>query len=102
MEYLVDLSTLALTIVMVGFLTETLVELFKTYFPKIKEEGSSTIHIISMTVSIILCIALGISLFESTNLFAYWVGTIFCGLIASRGSNYVHNWLDILPRKIRK
>jgi uncharacterized membrane protein len=98
MAYLTDISVLLMTLVLVGFLTETVVELLKQ-FVMTSKHSAAFLYLISIAVGLILCFALQVSLFQKENLFAYYVGIVICGLVASRGSNYVHNWLGNLPKK---
>lgn len=98
MELFTNLSDLIFTLVLVGFLTETVVEILKVSILK-NSKGESTLFFVSLIVGMVLVFALQVSLFDNDNLFAYYVGMVICGLVASRGSNYVHNWLGQLPTK---
>lgn len=96
MEQLVNIGELLFTLVLVGFLTETVVEILKTYVFK-TSKSASYLFFISLVVGLLLVFALQVSIFEKDNLFAFYVGMVICGLVASRGSNYVHNWLGNIP-----
>lgn len=96
MEQLVNIGELLVTLVLVGFLTETVVEILKTFVFK-SAKSAAYLFFISLVVGLVLVFALQISLFEQNNQFAYYVGMVICGLVASRGSNYVHNWLGNIP-----
>lgn len=98
MEYLVDVGNVLLSLVLVGFLTETVIELLKKFVAR-EKLSEMIIYSVSIILGITLCLALQISIFTSDNPFAYYIGVIICGLVASRGSNYVHNWFDSFPRK---
>lgn len=97
MENLVDISTLLVSLVLVGFLTETVVEISKNFFGA--KSSKTYITIVSLLTAMILCFALQVSLFESTDAVPYYIGIVICGLVASRGSNYVHNFLGEMPQK---
>lgn len=97
MQQLSELSTLLPAMLLIGFLTESVVEMIKQFVDtKMK---SHHIYIIAFVVSFVLCCALDISLFTTSNMGAHYVGIPICALVASRGSNFVHNWLDTLPMK---
>lgn len=98
MENLVDIGTLLVTLVLVGFLTETVVEIAKNYLMRSKS-SQVYINVVSLVTAMVLCFALQVSLFESTDTVAYYIGVVICGLVASRGSNYVHNFLGEMPQK---
>lgn len=98
MSQLTNVGELLATLVLIGFLTETVVELLKNYVVKTKH-SAVFIYTISIVVGLVLAFALRVSLFEPSQPFAYYVGMVICGLVASRGSNYVHNWLGNLPTR---
>ena len=98
MNNIVDISTLLVSLVLVGFLTETAVEIVKTSFFSAKTH-TKYITIVSLVVAFVLCFALQVSLFEPADQVAYYIGIVICGLVASRGSNYVHNFLGNIPQK---
>lgn len=101
MENLTDIGTLLVSLVLVGFLTETAVEIVKNYFFKTKA-SQHYIFVVSIVVAFALCYALQVSLFEPDNKVAYYIGMALCGLVASRGSNYAHNFLGNVPEKGKK
>ena len=100
MENLTDISQLLFSLVLVGFLTEAVVEILKTYL--FKGEAAKYTFLASLIIGLVLCFALQVSLFEPDNVIAYYIGIVICGLVASRGSNYVHNFLDTMPVKEKK
>lgn len=100
MNNLVDIGTLVVSLVLVGFLTETAVEIVKTYFFRTKA-SQNYVFLVSLVVAMVLCFALQVSLFEPTDQVAYYIGIVICGLVASRGSNYVHNFLGNVPQKTK-
>lgn len=97
MSMLTNIGELLATLVLVGFLTETTVEILKQFVLKTKWEAQA-LYVLSIVVGILLCVALDVSLFAGSML-AHYVGIIICGLVASRGANYVHNFLGNLPKK---
>lgn len=101
MENLVDPSGIALSLIMIGFITETVIELMKRYINGHKY-ADDIVDASSIILSVILCFVLSVSIFDETNIMANYIGTVIAGFVASRGSNYIHNWFDTLPKKIRK
>lgn len=98
MDQLVNIGELLGTLILIGFLTETVVEILKTYvFSTTKR--AEYLFLVSLIIGFLLVFALQVSLFEPDNVVAYYVGMVICGLVASRGSNYVHNWLGNIPAK---
>lgn len=98
MQYLANIGDLIGTLVLVGFLTETVVELLKQFV--IKGERSAIFkYTLSIVTGLVLAFALQVSLFTKESLFAYYVGMVICGLVASRGANYAHNWLGQVKKK---
>ena len=100
MENMVDITTLLFTLVFVGFLTEAVVEILKGYFFKSKK-SAGYLALVSLLTAAILCFSLKVSLFEPTDAAPYYVGMVICALVASRGSNYVHNFLGKIPLKTK-
>ncbi len=96
---MLNLSTdLIFAMLLVSFLTETLVEILKNFFMRLKAPEEA-IMLLSLILGVGLCVILQISLFLPSNIGAFWLGCVVCGVVASRGSNYVHNWFDRLPKK---
>lgn len=98
MQYIADLSVLLINLLFIAFLTEATVEILKNFVIRAKM-SELFVYLISVVIGILLAIALQVSLFTKENFFAYCVGIVICGLVASRGSNYVHNFLGNLPKK---
>jgi uncharacterized protein YacL len=98
MNFLTDISALILTLVLIGFLTETLVEILKQFVIK-QKMSAMFVYTLSIVIGLVLAFALQVSLFTKENAFAYYVGVVICGLVASRGSNYVHNFIGNMPKK---
>jgi hypothetical protein len=98
MNYLEDISSLLGTLTLIGFLTEVVVELLKQTI--LRGKYTQTIsYVLSILVALLLCFALDVSLFVADNAFAHILGVVICGLVASRGANYVHNFLGNIPLK---
>lgn len=91
-----DWATLTGIILLIAFLVETIVEIIKQQVPKVMTEQSTML--ISTLLGVILSILFQVGLFDTTEPGLKWVGLVIVGLVASRGSNYVHNWMDKLPR----
>lgn len=98
MNNMVDITILIIPLVFIGFLTETIVEIIKDYFFKTKK-GKKYLSVVSLLTALLLCFAMGVSLFEPDNIVPYYIGMVICGVVASRGSNYVHNFFDRAPVK---
>lgn len=98
MQYITDLPTLLMNLLFIAFLSETIVEILKNFVIRFKM-SELFVYLLSVVVGIILAISLQVSLFTSENFFAYCVGIVICGLIGSRGANYVHNFIGNLPKK---
>jgi uncharacterized protein YacL len=97
-NFLVDSSVLLPALLVIAFLTETIVEILKQFVIRIKM-SALFVYFISIVVGLLLAFALHVSLFIKEDLFAYYIGVVICGLVASRGANYVHNFLINLPKK---
>lgn len=102
MPQFTDWQALLGLMLLIAFLTETIVEVVKTQLIKpafglpLSDEA---IQLIATLLGIILAWLFGAKLFETDNLGLIIVGYIVVGIVSSRGSNFVHNWLDKLPRK---
>ena len=80
------------TVVIIAVLCEGLTESIKLIFPKPLAENQK--QAISFVIGIILCICCGLSLFTGP-LVLRLIGAIFAGILAGRGSNYIHSLIDI-------
>ena len=77
----------------VSVITEAVVETIKTTIPaKLTDNGKK---IVAVVVSIILAFIFNVSLVSSLD-YTYFVGVFLAGLVASRGSNYIHSLEDII------
>lgn len=78
----------------IGLLTETIVEVIKNLTPKrFSDRG---LQFISLLVSVSLCLMLNVSVFINVPAAVIIVGSVICGMIASRGSNFVHSTIDAM------
>jgi hypothetical protein len=77
----------------VAVMTEAVVEIIKTVVPATLTDNGK--KILALVVSIILAFTFNVSL-VSTSGPTYFVGILLAGLVASRGSNYVHSLEDIV------
>lgn len=90
------------TLLVVSALTEAVVEMLKSIVPKPFSESGK--RILALLISVFLSLVLKVSLFNITGP-AYYVGVLLAGLIASRGSNFIHEFakiLEAIPLKKRK
>jgi uncharacterized protein YacL len=95
MQWLQDTGSLLTNLTFVSFLTETIIEFLKVYLLKYKH-SDIMIYTFSMIIGILLCFAFGISLFNSDNPTIVHAGSLIAGMVASRGANYIHNFLGQL------
>lgn len=91
-----DWQVLVGLMLLIAFLTETIVEFIKTQFDKLVSDRA--IQIAATVIGVLLAWAFNATLFVGGNIVLTVIGYIVIGLVASRGANYVHNWLDKLPR----
>lgn len=98
MQYITDVNVLLVNLLFLAFLSETVVEILKNFVIRVKM-NETFMYLLSVVVGIVLAIALQVSLFTQGNFFAYCVGIVICGLVASRGANYVHNFVGNLSKK---
>lgn len=77
----------------VSVITEATVETIKTTIPaKLTDNGKKTLAVV---VSTILAFVFNVSLVSSPD-YTYFIGVFLAGLVASRGSNYIHSLEDII------
>lgn len=98
MQYLTDMGVLLISLLFIAFLVETVVEILKVVIIG-ERMHSKFLYLLSMLIGIVLAFALKVSLFNSEIQFVYIIGVIICGLVASRGSNYIHNFVGNFPKK---
>lgn len=91
-----DWTTLAALMLLIAFLTETILEFVKVQFEKYISEKA--ISLVGTVIGILLAWLMGATLFITSNVGLEILGYVVVGLVGSRGANYVHNWLDKLPR----
>lgn len=89
-------------LLMVSFLTESVVEIIKDILPK--NVWNKTKKYIPVVVAIFFATGYKIDFFSMLDMeFSIpYTGYILSGLIASRGANYVHNFLGHSHKKVMK
>lgn len=89
-------------VIVMAVIVEALVEYGKSLVTACKEGGwkSVILQLIAMVVAILLCFAADANLFTvlGVEFTAPWIGTLLTGVFASRGSNYVSDFIG----KLRK
>lgn len=98
----VDFTSLAIQLSVIVFLVEAVTETIKAVTKDKLQLGSKVIFYIALVVGIAAAILLKISLFNSSNLVIFYVGSILAGAIGSRGANHVHDILQMLSSLRRK
>lgn len=79
-------------LVVVAMLTEALTEIVKVMVPaKLRKQAT---YVLSITIGIILAIVLEVNLFGLDDVAGKYAGMIVAGILASRGANYVHGFLQ--------
>lgn len=79
-------------LLLLGVLIEAVVQVIKPLMPqKLSEKG---IQLISMALGMAFAIMLNISIFVGLEQSAMLVGSVCVGLIASRGSNFIHDFIS--------
>jgi len=89
-------------VLMIAFLTETIVEVIKKQFTsETTTLSEQTIQWVSIVLGVLIAWLFNAQLFEATSIGITILNYFVIGLIASRGASFAHNWLDKLPRKIK-
>ena len=98
MENSLDLTHLAL----IAFLVEAILQTIKPIYDK--EKGWNQDKIISIVVGILICLVTGVDLFAELGFVVSvpYLGSIMTGIIASRGSNFVHDIFKFVQGKAEK
>ncbi len=84
---------------LVAFLVESLIQTFKPLYDKEKGWNKSTL--LALGVGILVSVATGFDLFELLGIevqFPY-VGSVLTGILASRGSNFLHDILKFVESR---
>lgn len=83
-------------IVIAAFLTETLLQTVKPLYDK--EKGWHSDQIFAIIIGILVCLGAGVDLFSLAEipLRVPYLGEILTGIIASRGSNVMHDIIKYL------
>lgn len=98
METSLDFTHLAL----VAFLVEALLQTIKPIYDK--ETGWNIDKIVSIVVGIVVCLVTNVDLFAELGFVVSvpYLGSILTGVIASRGSNFVHDIFKFVQGKAEK
>lgn len=92
---LVELDVLVTQLLTVAALTKVIVEIVKVYLPEFAP-NSQTKWAWSLAIPVFLCLITGIGLFETGNVVLQYFGMAGAGLIASLGSNFIHEFMKVL------
>src|SRR5512143_3072787 len=84
---------------LVAFLVEALLQTIKPIYDK--EKGWDRNVILALVVGIIVCVLTNTDLFKSVGLqiSVPYAGAVLTGLLASRGSNFVHDIFKFMQNK---
>ncbi len=84
---------------LVAFLIESLIQTFKPLYDK--DKGWNKDALLALFVGIVLCVATKVDLFVAVGLpiSVPYVGATLTGVLASRGSNFVHDILKFVEGK---
>ncbi|PKN92168.1 MAG: hypothetical protein CVU44_16180 [Chloroflexi bacterium HGW-Chloroflexi-6] len=95
METSLDFTHLAL----VAFLVEAIIQTIKPIYDK--ETGWKLDKVVSIIVGIVVCVATNVDLFAELGFVVAvpFLGSILTGIIASRGSNVVHDVFKFVQGK---
>lgn len=98
METSLDFTHLAL----VAFLVEALIQTIKPIYDK--ATGWNMDKIVSIIVGIVVCLVTNVDLFAELGFVVSvpFLGSILTGVIASRGSNFVHDIFKFVQGKAEK
>ena len=79
-------------VLVVSILTETFVNAIKTMVPfEFKSQGK---EMLAAIISIVLCLLLQVGIFPHGSLVVYYLGCVLAGVISSRGSNFIHDFMS--------
>lgn len=86
-------------LVLVAFLVEALIQTLKPIYDK--ETGWNLDKIISVFVGILVCLVTSVDLFAELGFVVSipYLGSVLTGVIASRGSNFVHDIFKFVQGK---
>lgn len=77
-------------LLLLGVLIEATVQVVKPFLPKLKDQG---VIALSVGLGILLAFVLNVTLFSGVEPYALYVGNVICGMIASRGANFIHDFI---------
>lgn len=81
-------------LLIISLFTETIIETVKTTSPKKLSE--SGIKAVALFLSIGLALLMHVSIFTGVPQNVILCGSVICGVIASRGSNFIHAFMDAM------
>lgn len=89
-------------LILVAFLVESLIQTLKPIYDK--ETGWNMDKIISVFVGILVCLVTNVDLFTELGFMVSipYLGSVLTGVIASRGSNFVHDILKFVQGKAER
>lgn len=95
-----------LLIIVLAIVVEALVEYGKSLAAACRNGGwrSVALQLAAMAVAVLLCFAAGADLFAvlGVELAAPWVGILLTGIFASRGSNYMNDFISKIRDETEK
>lgn len=92
---LVSLDVLATQLLTISALTKVIVEMIKVYLPGYAP-NSAVKWTWSIVIPVVLCVVTGVGIYEASNTVMLYLGMVGAGLIASLGSNFIHEFIKIL------
>ena len=81
-------------LLVLGTLIEAMIEIVKPLFPK--KLSAQGIMVISMVLGIALSLTLDVSIFANVDQSVITIGSVMAGMIASRGSNFIHDFISAM------
>ena len=86
-------------VIFIAIVIETITELFKTWFPRLKEK-EWVLRVATIVLGIIVCVAYGVDLLADIGISGNipYLGCILTGILVAGGSNIIYDIIN----KIRK
>jgi ABC-type uncharacterized transport system permease subunit len=92
---LVNITDLTNQLLIISSITKVVVDLLKTKIPE--SDYSSQIKVIAAyLIPILITVFFNVSLFETNNEAAFYIGAVGAGVIAGLGSTFIHEILKSL------
>lgn len=92
---IVDISELTAQLLTVSAVTKVIVDMLKLKLDTVKLH-SDIKYLLSLLIPVIVTLLAKISIFETTNLVLFYVGSVGAGLIAGLGSNFIHEIMKVI------